>query len=71
MAISESQKADLEQKAIPVHSDFDDIIYAIRKDKRGMYIIQSGRELRIAAKNIEQFLSEARQIWELHGKGVQ
>jgi hypothetical protein len=67
--MTEQTKMQLEQTHILIESQYKDILYCIPKDGKGMYIC-SGKAyetiLPIAVENVEDFLEEVREVWELH-----
>jgi hypothetical protein len=67
--MTEQTKMQLEQTHILIESQWPNILYCIAKDGKGLYIC-SGKAyetiLPIATDNVEGFLEEVREVWELH-----
>jgi hypothetical protein len=66
--MTEWQKASLENKAIIVQSDFEDTIYAIHKDCKGLSLIVGNKEILIHADNVEALALEMLDVWRVWGK---
>jgi hypothetical protein len=67
--MTEQDKMKLEETHILIESQWPEILYAIPRDGKGLYICHGkahNKHLPIAAENVEDFLNEAREVWELH-----
>lgn len=67
--MTDRQAVTIEQKAMLVQSELDEkLIYAIRRDGKGLHIYYKDTEIPIAAENVTIFLAEAYEIWQEYGK---
>jgi hypothetical protein len=63
--MTESQKADLEQKYMLVESDyFNNVIYAIDRKGKGIYVINGDKTTPIAANQVHTFAAELVAVWD-------
>ena len=63
-SLTESQKKNLEPKALLVDSErFEFLIYAVNHKRKGMHIIYKDAEIPLAADDIELFIQEIREVW--------
>jgi hypothetical protein len=67
--MTEQTKMQLETTHILIESQYKDILYCIAKDGKGLYIC-GGKAyetiIPVATENVEDFLTEIRDVWELH-----
>jgi hypothetical protein len=67
--MTENQKVKLEATHILIESQWPDIIYAIDRQTKALYIVQGKmktQELRLLAENVEGFISELGEVWRVH-----
>jgi hypothetical protein len=67
--MTENQKVKLEATHILIESQWSDIIYAIDRNTKALYIVQGKmktQELRLLAENVEGFISELGEVWRVH-----
>ena len=68
-SLSESQKKNLEHKVLMVESDHFDVLYALDRKGKGMYIIHKDQSIPVCHKDVETFADEIKAVWN-HLKGV-
>jgi DNA-nicking Smr family endonuclease len=67
--MTEQTKMQLEQTHILIESQYHDVLYAIDRKTKALYIVQGKaktQEIRVVAENVEDWLAEVREVWELH-----